>query len=241
MLDTAGAWLFDGAVSTSTLDDPLTRQTIMTWRDEATLSALELVHEAAVAALRTFDAQLDAVTLATAVTSADTVARDLVRPAMRETLRRTLDPWFDRHARALRRIGSPWEPLALRFAAMAERPPLPRDAPAPVAAPSRWSAPAWLRGSVDTIGSALDRTTAEIAARALPDAVRDSAGQVTARIGREVGERSGAHDRLRAAARVELTATWTGPAHDEDAPRPYLSQLLDRVDHTARQALEIRA
>lgn len=209
----------------------------MAWRDEATLTAMALVHDAAAAAMRALEARFDAVTNAEAMTNAEATARAIVRPAMREIVGATADRWFTTQARALRHVDARMEPLALRFAAMNERPMLPQDDAPP---PAGWRAPAWLRGPFEAIGETLDRGS-DVAARAVPDMVRQGAEQVTARIGREIGERSGAHDRVRAASRAELTRIWLGPAAADSEPLPYLTQLLDMIDLTARDAGEMLA
>ncbi len=207
----------------------------MAWRDEATLSAMALVHKAAAAAMQALEVRLDAITNAEAMMNADATARAIARPAMCDLVGATADQWFTTQARALRQVDARVEPLALRFAAMSERPMLPQDDAPP---PAGWRAPAWLRGSFEAIGETLDRGS-EVAARAVPDLVRQGAEQVSARIGREIGERSGAHERVRAAARAELTRVWFGPAAAESETRPYLTQLLDMIDRTARDAREM--
>ena len=68
---------------------------------------------------------------------------------MREIVGATADRWFTTQARALRHVDARMEPLALRFAAMNERPMLPQDDAPP---PAGWRAPAWLRGPFEAIG-----------------------------------------------------------------------------------------
>lgn len=215
-----------------------TRHAIMGWRDEASLSAMALVHQAAATAMRTLEERLDTIALADAVVSAEIAARTLLRPAMRLAIGSAADHWFTAQAQALRRVDARLEPLALRFSARCERPPLPGHEGE---AGTGRSSPKWLRGSAETFGSVIERAAGVIAERALPDAIRTSAERLSARIGHEVGERSGAHERLRAGARAELIRVWLGPAARDATPRPYLTQLLDTVDAAARAAGESTA
>ena len=208
----------------------------MGWRDEATLAALALAQEAGAAAMRELEARLDAIALVDAMTAAGSIARDIVRPAMRAELRGRVDAWFDHHARALRRVDPRLEALALGFSAVRDRPLLPRD---DKAASGRWGTAAWLWRPVDPIGAAITRAGTRLADRLLGKTARDGAGQVSALIGRELGERSGAYDRLRVGGRLELVQLWIGPHPANDAPRPYLTQLLDKVDRTADDAREM--
>lgn len=207
----------------------------MAWRDDAALAAMGLVHAAGTEAMIALEQRLERIGVADAMISSDRVARDFVRSAIRDGLRRDGDAWFERHARALRRVDARLEPLALRFSAMGTRPPLPQDE-APV--PATWRAPSWLRDPVISLGAAMEWAAAEAANRSLPRAMRDGAGQVSARIGYEIGERSGAYERVRVAGRAELSGRWIGPEHADSAPRPYLTQLLDTVDQVASKAME---
>lgn len=207
----------------------------MVWRDEATLAAMALVHAAGAEAMRVLERRLDGIAVADAMTSADAVARKIVRPAMRAVVAAAAHDWFTSQARALRQVDARLEALALRFAAMSERPVFPPDVGSNSAG---WSAPEWLRGPVNTISAAIERAAGETVKRALPAVVRDGAGQISARIGREIGERSGAHDRVRASGQSELSRIWLGPAPENASPRPYLTQLLDIVDRIAREAKE---
>lgn len=219
------------------IDAGASRAAVIAWRDDATLSAMTLVHEAAAAAMGVLEGRLNTIANAEAMTNADAAARTIVRPAMREVVGAAADRWFTMQARALREVDARVELLALRFAAMSERPMLPQEGAPP---PADWRVPEWLRSSFEAIGETLDRGS-DVAARAVPDLVRHGAEQATARIGREIGERSGAHDRVRAAGRGELTRVWLGPLLAEDGARPYLTQLLDTIDETARAARETLA
>lgn len=221
-------------MSVATIDTGASRAAIMAWRDEATLAAMALVHGAAAGAMRTLETGLDAITNAQALKNAEAVARAIVRPTMRDALGAAADRWFRGQAQLLRQVDVRAEAIALRFAALGERPLLPPDDAPP---PAGWRAPAWLRGSFDAISETLDRG-GDVASRALPDVLRQGTEQVTTRIGREIGERSGAYERVRAAGRAELTRVWLGPAPTESETRPYLSQLFDMVDRTARDARE---
>jgi len=210
----------------------------MVWRDEASLAAMALIHAASACAMQALDGGIDTIALSDAMTGSDAAIRDIVRPAMRAEVGTSADDWFKAYAWALRRIDSRLETLALSFVAVSSWPALPQNELTTV---ERWSEPAWLRGPIDTIGSTIERAATEISNRAVPNAVRERAEHVSARIAREIGERSGAHDRLRNAARNELSRVWLGPAPAENARRPYLTHLLDIVDRTARQAMEIIA
>lgn len=210
----------------------------MVWRDEASLAAMALMHAASAGALQTLDDRVETIAVSDAMTGSDAAIRGIIRPAMRAEVGISADDWFKAHAWALRRIDSRLETLALSFVAISGRPALPQN---DLTTADRWRAPAWLREPVDTIGSTIERAANEIANRAVPNAVREHAEQLSARISREIGERSGAHDRLRNAARNELKRVWLGPARAESAPRPYLTHLLDIVDRTASQAQEIIA
>lgn len=207
----------------------------MEWRDGATLAAMALIHAASASTMRMLEKRLDEVAVMDAISRAHAVARDIVRPAMRAEVGPPADDWFKEQARALRQIDARLETLALRFASMSDRPTLPQDE---VAAINGRSATAWLRGTADTIGAAIERSAAGVANRTLPDVVRESAEQVSVRIVREFGERSGAHDRLRVAAHAELLRVWLGPAAPDATTQPYLTQMLDVVDCTTKKALE---
>lgn len=207
----------------------------MTWRDDATLAAMALIHAASACAMRALDDRINTIAVSDAMTGTDATARAIIRPEMRAEVGAAADDWFNARARALRQIDARLEPVALRFATMGERPTLPQNESAIA---TGWSTPAWLRGSAVAIGSAIERAANEVASRAVPDVVRERAEQVSARIAHEIGERSGAHDRLRVAARGELSRTWLGPVPADATPRPYLTDLLDIVDRTARQAME---
>lgn len=210
----------------------------MAWRDEASLAAMALIHTASARAMEVLDDRIDTIAVSDAMTGSDAAIRDVVRPTMRLEVGTSANDWFKTYALALRRMDPRLETLALSFVAVSGRPALPQN---DLTGVDRWSAPAWLRGPVDKIGSTIERAATEISNRAVPNAVRERAEQVSARIAREIGERSGAHDRLRNAARNELSRIWLGPASVEDARRPYLTHLLDIVDRTARQAMEIIA
>ncbi len=210
---------------------------IMAWRDEAILASIALVHDAATDAMTVLEARLASTTSAEAMTKAAAVARGIIRPTMRTVVGATADQWFTVQARALRQVDARFEATALRFAAMGERPRLPQDDPKPS---EDWRAPAWLRGSFNVFGEALHRGS-DVAVHAVPYIVRRNAERVTARVAREIGERSGAYDRVRAAARTELVRVWLGPWSVDGDVRPYLAQLLDIVDSTARDAKETLA
>lgn len=184
--------------------------------------------------MRALDDRVDTIAVSDAVTGADAAARAIIRPVMRVGVGAAADDWFKAHARALRQVDARLEQVALCFAAMSERPTLPQDE---LTIAAGWRAPAWLGGSVDTIGSTMERAATEVANRALPEIVRKRAVQMSARIAREIGERSGAHARLRVAARDELSSIWLGPGL-ADARRPYLTHLFDIVDRTTSQAME---
>jgi hypothetical protein len=207
----------------------------MAWRDEATLTAITLVHAAGADAMRVLEERLDTVAVTDAMIAADACARDIVRPTMRNAIGPGADLWYNAHARALRRVDARLEALALGFAAIGERPSLPADG---AAVGVGWSVPAWLRGSVDSLGSAIERAAGEVAARALPDLIRGGVEHVSTSVAREIGTWSGARDRLRAAGRAELASVWQGPASEGSAVRPYLTELFDTIDHAAKRALE---
>jgi hypothetical protein len=210
----------------------------MVWRDEASLAAMALIHAASAGAMQALDDRIDTIAVSDAMTGFDAAIGNIVRPAMCAKVGTSADDWFKAYAWALRRIDPRLETLALNFVAISGRPALPQIEQITA---ERWSAPAWLGGPVDTIGSTIGRAATEIANRVVPNAVRERAEQVSARIVREIGERSGAHDRLRNAARNELSRVWLGPAPMESAGRPYLTHLLDITDRAARQAMEIIA
>lgn len=210
----------------------------MAWRDEASLAAMALIHTASAGAMEALNDRIYTIAVSDAMTGPDAAARDIVRPAMCAEVGASADNWFKAHGRALRRIDSRLETLALSFVAVSGRPTLPKIELATV---KHWRAPAWLRGRVDRLASTIERAATKVADCAVPNAVREGAEQVSSRISRAIGERSGAHDRLRVAARSELSRVWLGPPFAGDTRQPYLTHLLDIVDLTARQAMEIIA
>lgn len=218
-------------MSDTSIDHSAARAALMAWRDEASLAAMMLLQQAAVTARAELEQRLEAIAVVDAMTSADALARAIVRPAMRREAGEASAAWFTSQARALRRIDARLETVALRLTESAEQPDLPPDE-TPAAA--GWTAPAWLRRPASALGSAVEHA----ASRALPEVVRQGAGQISRRVGHEVGEHSGAHERLRAAGRHELAARWLGPVPEDDAPRPYLTQLLATVDRVADAAWE---
>lgn len=214
------------------IDRSASRAAVMNWRDDAALEAMALVHAASARAMEALEARIDDVAWTDIVTDAERAASAVIRPAMRQRLAAPIDRWFAAQAEVLGRIDPGLAAITVQFAALDNRPALPVEAP--VATPSSWRAPGWLRGPLDTIGSAAERAASEVASRALPDAVRTGAGRLSTLVGQEIGARSGAHERLRSGGRAELSRTWLGGG--EAGTRPYLTQLLDRVDHTAMQA-----
>lgn len=208
----------------------------MAWRDEATLAAMALVHASSACAMQALDVCINALSASDAMTGADAAARGIIRPLMRAEVGARADDWFNAQARALRKIDARLEAIALGFAAMAERPGLPPDE---VTAGKGWVAPAWLRESLGSISSTIEQAATAAANHALPVIVRDRADQVSAEITRQIGMRSGAHERLRIAARGELVRTWLGPSTADATQRPYLTHLLDYVDRTSGRAMEI--
>lgn len=213
----------------------INRAAILAWRDDATLTAMDLLHAASIVAMQALEDQIDTIAVASAMSDADTTAREIVRPTMRLETSVAIDAWFSTYAEALHRIDPRLEALALWFGAVDERPTLPQDV---AIAPAGWKAPTWLRSSASAIGSVIDRAATEVASRALSDEVRKGAEQISTRIGRAVGEHSGAHDRLRAAARIELSRVWLGSGAEGTEPQPYLALLFGSVDQTAKKAVE---
>lgn len=212
----------------SVIEQGASRAAIMAWRDEAMLSAMTLMQAAATGAMRALDARLDDVALMNALVGADDAARAIVGPAMRDAVGAAVEAWFGAQALALEQVDARLGPLAGQFAAVHERPVLPEDdVPA-----DRTGASARRRGAA-AIGGAMRRVVPAMAVEAVRKA--------SARIGHELGERSGAHDRLRAAAKGELVRRWIGPVPDDAPPRQYLIGLLDLVDCTAARAREIVA
>ena len=222
-------------MSLSTIDKSASRAAIMTWRDNASLEVMAIVHEASVSAMRALEVEIDSVGWADVATDAEGAARAVVRPAMRDALKPSIEHWFVGQRRALAGIDARLSVVAQAFSAVDARPVPPID---PVAAASAWGAPDWLRGSLDTLSSAVERVAGEVASRALPDAVRSGAERLSVRMGQEIGALSGAHVRLRAGGRIELSRAWLGSGSAASDERTYLTQLLDLVDRTAVQAKE---
>lgn len=201
-------------------------------------AAMILLQDASSLAMHALEERMHTISVVDAATSSQVFARHIVRPAMRAQVGHVSDDWFNAQARALRQLDPRLEALALRFAAMGERPPLPQGK---ATGGADRSVPAWLRGPADRIGSAVERMSAQVAGHAIPRAIRQGTEQVLAHVGRQVGEHAGVYERLRVAARGELSGVWLGPARPDATQRPYLAQLLDSVDRTATQALEIIA
>lgn len=172
------------------------------------------------------------------VVRTEAFARDMIGSIMRAQVVPMADDWFNDHARALRQIDPRLEKLALRFALIRDRPALPQDE---VIAPTGWIAPAWLRRASGTVGLVTSRRSLEDATSVFPEALRQGAEQAMTRLGRELGERAGFYERFRVAARAELSRVWLGPTLPAPSPRPYLAQLLDTVDRTSDEAMEIIA
>lgn len=210
----------------------------MAWRDEASLAAMSLMHIASANAMRRLEEHIGKFGVSDAISGADAAARKAVHSAMRGEAGATIDDWFNLHARILRRLDPRLEEQALRFAAMGQRPALPKpDAPE---VESR-SVPTWLQGPVKTIGSKIGRATTGVANRAVPIQLRKRAEQVSTKISREIYETSGLHTRLREAARKELMEVWLQPPSAPASSESFLTHLLNAVDRTTGRALEIIA
>ena len=207
----------------------------MAWRDEASLSTMVLVHAAGCGAIQALEDCIDEIAISDAIAGADAAARIIVRPVMRARVAAAIDDWFLHQMQALQRVDPQLEALARRFGDTGERPPLPQD---DIAVTKESKTPSWISGSVDAIGLRIDRITAKVTSRELFQSVRKRAEDMSALVAHEVGERSGAHDKLREAAQAELSRFWLGPASKDATPQPYLTSLLDLVDRITRQAME---
>lgn len=219
------------------VDRSASRAAVMDWRDSALLEMMALIHAASGEAMAALEAQIDGIAWSEAYYDPEGAACKFVRPAMRQSLTAPVDRWFTERADALAQIDPGLAPIAADFANLDTRPALPVEAEAAEAPVSSWT-PAWLLGPLDTIRSAAERA-GEVAAYALPDSVRANAGHLSTLLGQEIGARSGAHEWLRDGGRAELSRTWSGPSTVEEASaRPYLTQLIDRVDRTVTRAKE---
>lgn len=214
------------------------RAAVREWRDAAALTAIAALHAASRCAMQSLEEQMQSIVGLSSVVRTEAFARDMIGSIMRAQVVPMADDWFNDHARALRQIDPRLEKLALRFALIRDRPALPQDE---VIAPTGWIAPAWLRRASGTVGSVTSRRSLEDATSVFPEALRQGAEQAMTRLGRELGERAGLYERLRMAARAELSRVWLGPALTAPSPRPYLAQLLDTVDRTSDEAMEIIA
>lgn len=207
------------------------RAAVCEWRDVATTAAIKLMHYAAVKAMAALDAQLEKTALADAAINYAALAHQTVESAMRERIDDAVTAWVDHHANALRAIDPRLTPVAHRFAEVGDPAPLLQKKVSK--APASWcSTPTWVSASLDTVGTAIGQMATTVADRAIPEIVRDKAGQWIDQAGREIGERSGIRDRVRSAGRDELARAWLGTVtiDGSELPRAYLTQLLERID-----------
>lgn len=215
------------------IDGTMLRQAVNNWRDEYTVHALNLLNDCARRSRQDFDAHLEEAGLLDSVWDPAGFADARVDRLMWESITKDVPELMARAGKALSSLS---DAFAVIGDALSTGEPL--DMPTlnePTVAPSQVTqdaseklASATSDGSWTGFGVSLLRRAAEVGGRAV-DTIRE-AGTLAER---NLQQRTGLDDRLRAAAMQRIATTWMGT---DQNPPSVLTQLLSRLDEAAFNA-----
>jgi hypothetical protein len=216
------------------------RHAIIAWRDDYRLRAAVLVNTAALKALAGLEAHLATADTIDALRAPDAFAARYLQPELAAFIREDLAALLNEAASALVAIDPGFSEVANT---LASKPPgtalvLAAAEASADGTPER-SAGNWFTSKIPSLSIptlALPKMVQETLARgaALAEQFHHSAQDVIASATTHARETTGLHDRLRAAARLEIGRHWLGQGVDTDPP--LLQQLDARFDMVADQA-----
>lgn len=215
------------------IDGTMLRQAINNWRDEYTLEALHLFNGSAQLSRRNFNAHLEEAGLLDSVWDPAGFANARVDRLMSESICKEAHTLMGRAGNALSSLSASFAMIgdALVIGEPLETPDLVHPAPGPTQDDERITEKAQLTGSAGSwaaLGESLLRRAAEVGGRAV-DTIRE-AGTLAER---NLQQRTGLDDRLRAAATHRIATAWMGV---DQNPPSVLAQLLMRLDEAAFNA-----
>lgn len=216
------------------------RHAIIAWRDDYRLRAAILVNTAALKALAALEAHLATADTIDALRAPDAFAARYLQPELAAFIREDLAALLNEAANALVAIAPGFSEVAdtLRGKPSGTALVLATAEASADGTPER-SAGNWFTNKIPsfsvptlTLPKVVRETLASGAA--IAEQIHHSAQDVIASATTHARETTGLHDRLRAAARLEIRRHWLGP--DAETDPPLLQQLDARFDMVADQA-----